>query len=242
MGISDLAELSPKRIKSVIFAGSFSTGVFSEKWWRSAKSESIHQYQLCRPTRCEANAQGRIAPSAIVRRLLGNTSSGSTSKVEPSPVHSGHAPYGLLKENVRGSISGKLIPQSVQANFSEKIISLAFSAFSFWPPASGFLAMPIAGCWMPITAVAIPFPIFNAISTESRMRGRSMSLPSANRSTTTSIECFLCLSNFLVSASSKSMISPFIRARINPPRFNSSNMPLCSPLVPRIKGASKNIS
>ena len=54
---------------------------------------------------------GAMAPSARERAGLGTTSSGSTSSRKPSPVHSGHAPWGLLKLKVRGSISPKLMAQ-----------------------------------------------------------------------------------------------------------------------------------
>ena len=112
---------SPYKMRSTIFFESSETGVFKENLFRSARSESIHQYHDCLPTRCDADAQGRIAPSASVNRLFGNTSSGSTSRFEPSPVHSGHAPYGLLNENILGSISGRSTPHSTHENFSENI-------------------------------------------------------------------------------------------------------------------------
>jgi hypothetical protein len=37
---------------------------------------------------------------------------------EPSPVQSAHAPCGELKENIRGSSSGMLVPQLRQAKRS----------------------------------------------------------------------------------------------------------------------------
>src|SRR3989344_4658164 len=114
-----------------------------------------------------------MAPSAMVRHLLGNTSSGSTSRVEPSPVQVGHAPCGLLKLKSRGSISGKFISHSAQANFSEK--GKSFS---------------------PIVALTAPLPILRAVSRDSRMRERSISGPRANLSTTISKSCFFFFSAY----------------------------------------------
>ena len=42
----------------------------------------------------------------------------------PSPAHVGHAPKGLLKEKERGESSSMEMPQSGQARFWEKSISL----------------------------------------------------------------------------------------------------------------------
>ena len=44
---------------------------------------------------------------------------GSTSSEKPNPVHLGHAPKGVLKEKLLGSISDNEILQSVQASSSE---------------------------------------------------------------------------------------------------------------------------
>src|SRR5262249_941583 len=43
----------------------------------------------------------------------------------PKPWHSGQAPYGLLNENRRGSISGKEKPSFGQVNFAESETSLS---------------------------------------------------------------------------------------------------------------------
>ena len=72
--------------------GNSFTGTRREKPYREEKSSRIHQYQLCRPTRCDAPAHGRIAPSAIDKFIFGITRDGSTSSVAPRPVHSEHAP------------------------------------------------------------------------------------------------------------------------------------------------------
>src|SRR3989338_8345923 len=114
---------SPYKITSRTFCGIFSTAVLSENLYLDAQSSKIHQYHDWRPKRCDADAQGLIAPSAMVRRLLGITRSGSTSKTDPRPVHEGHAPYGELNERVRGSISGRFTPHSAQAKYWLKINS-----------------------------------------------------------------------------------------------------------------------
>ncbi len=56
-----------------------------------------------------------IAPSFIESSGLGMIRSVLILSKEPRPVHSGHAPYGLLNENMRGCMSSMDIPQSSQA-------------------------------------------------------------------------------------------------------------------------------
>ena len=51
-------------------------------------------------------AHGAIAPSARLKSSFCTTSSGSKYIVEPTPEQVGQAPCGLLKENIRGAISG----------------------------------------------------------------------------------------------------------------------------------------
>ena len=75
-----------------------------------------------------ARAHGCIAPSSRLRETSGTMSSGSTTSFCPSPEHVGHAPCGLLNENVRGSISAKLMPQYGHANCSENTCSSPESA------------------------------------------------------------------------------------------------------------------
>ena len=60
-----------------------------------------------------------MAPSFRLLVLSGIIRSGSNSCRKPRPVHTGHAPKGLLKENERGSISSMEIPQSGQEKLSE---------------------------------------------------------------------------------------------------------------------------
>src|SRR3989344_3941738 len=81
------AFFSPFNTTSMTFEGNFSSGVFNENLYRAAKSSRIHQYHDCLPKRWDADAHGRIAPSAIVRRFVGITSSPLTSTTEPQAVH-----------------------------------------------------------------------------------------------------------------------------------------------------------
>ncbi len=64
-----------------------------------------------------------MAPSFNEREGLGMIRSGSKYLFVPSPLHSGHAPWGLLKENIWGVSSGMLIPHLIQAAFWLKKIS-----------------------------------------------------------------------------------------------------------------------
>ena len=66
-----------------------------------------------------APPHGASAPSLRESVSSGTTSSGSTSNLVPSPVQTGQAPYGELKEKSLGTSSVKLIPQSLHAIFSE---------------------------------------------------------------------------------------------------------------------------
>src|ERR1035438_303150 len=63
------------------------------------------------------------APSSMLNVGSGTTASGSTSRRTPRPVHTGHAPCGLLNEKLRGAGSSIEIPQYTHANSSEKSIS-----------------------------------------------------------------------------------------------------------------------
>src|SRR5688500_19620920 len=74
---------------------------------------------------------GAIAPSSSDRSESGTTSSGSTSKRVPRPAQWGHAPYGELKEKLRGASSSNDTPQLVQARCCENtIVSASASASS----------------------------------------------------------------------------------------------------------------
>ena len=60
--------------------------------------------------------QAEIAPEAKEIFLSGTTKSVSNLSSFPSPSQRGHAPWGLLKENNLGSISGILKPDTGQEN------------------------------------------------------------------------------------------------------------------------------
>ena len=89
------------------------TGTVREKWyfWASAskyirKMESVRA--LCHP-------EAWMAPSKMDLSLSGITRSASATSRKPKPVQLGQAPLGLLKENILGSSSVRLMPQSSQA-------------------------------------------------------------------------------------------------------------------------------
>src|SRR5258708_40312624 len=96
----------------------------------------------------------------------GQIFSDQTSSV-PKPWHCGHAPYGLLKEKRRGSISGKEKPSFGHVNLAESDVSLS------------------------VITVTTLFPYLSADSTASESRRRlSLFLNSMSprlRSTTRSI-------------------------------------------------------
>ena len=72
---------------------------------------------------CRFFESGAKTPPPTLRLASGTTSSSSNSMWLPRPVQTGQAPYGLLNENMRGVISGRLMPQSTQAKFSLNIRS-----------------------------------------------------------------------------------------------------------------------
>ncbi len=62
---------------------------------------------------------GPSAPSRSGFDASQITFTGSNAQVLPTPLHVSQAPYGLLKENDRGSSCGMLVPSFGQASFSE---------------------------------------------------------------------------------------------------------------------------
>ena len=94
----------------------------------------------------------------------------------PSPVHFGHAPKGLLNENIRGDKSSMLTPCSGQAYFCEKVTSS--------PPEKLTTTSPPAS--------------FDAVSMLSARRDIISGLIT-RRSTTTSMLCFLFFSKGIFS-------------------------------------------
>src|SRR5687768_186002 len=81
-------------------------------------------------------AHGPIAPSDTDSSGSATISSGSTSRRVPSPAQVGHAPYGVLNENIRGAGSSKESPQLMHAKSWEKACGL--------PPSGSTIATPPA--------------------------------------------------------------------------------------------------
>ncbi len=104
------------------------------------------------------------------------------------PPQSAQAPYGLLKENMRGDTSGKDTPQAAQANRSEKR----------WEGPST------------ASTCTTPSARRSAVSSESLSRDPRLSRMT-RRSTTTSMVCFLALASSISSESSRNW--PFTRTR-----------------------------
>ena len=126
----------------------------------------------------------------------------------------GHAPWGALKEKIRGSSSTRLGPWTGQANFSEKVRTLPSSS------TSSISTSPSAS----VTAVSI--------ESASRLR-RSVFITS--RSTTTAMSCLYFLSSTI--SSSRRRSSPLTLTRPKPSARSSSNCLPYSPLRPRTIGA-----
>lgn len=103
----------PYKIACFAACGSSANGVSSEKPYFSASAVKYipamdSLFALCQPLT-------EIAPFASERLSSGTTSAGSIFIIVPRPEHVGHAPNGLLKENMRGVSSSRLTPQSGQA-------------------------------------------------------------------------------------------------------------------------------
>jgi len=60
--------------------------------------------------------------------------SGSNSIFIPSPLHSSHAPKGLLNENIRGWSSSKVTPQTGHAMVAENRVSSPASSMTINSP------------------------------------------------------------------------------------------------------------
>ena len=149
-------------MRSICFWSRSFTGVVEENPLARATDSIRLIYQLLDgPPR----VQGAIAPSERERLRLEIINSGSRANLNPKPVQSPQAPWGLLKLNVRGSISGKLVLHLVQANCSENTRA---SLPSTW-------------------ASTTPSPSRKAVSTDSATRLNSVSGRTIRRSTTNSM-------------------------------------------------------
>ena len=85
----------------------------SEKWYFFASASKYIREMESSRTLLKPDAW--IAPCKMDLDGSGMISSGSASSRVPRPVQIGHAPKGLLNENIRGLSSGILTPQSSQA-------------------------------------------------------------------------------------------------------------------------------
>ena len=132
-----------------------------------------------------------IAPSLIEASGFCTQRSGSTFVWEPSPEHSGHAPNGLLNENILGESSSTLMPQSGHESFCEKRTSDFSYVLSPSSPSTGTC----------ISQSRRPSASFSAVSAESFRRDLDSSRIT-NLSITTSRSCFLFLSIEISSSSS----------------------------------------
>ena len=68
-----------------------------------------------------------MAPSDIDKLLSGINNSGSKKLFSPKPSQVLQAPCGLLKENILGSISSSVKPDTGQEKFEEKTSKFFFS-------------------------------------------------------------------------------------------------------------------
>src|SRR3989338_4012921 len=138
-------------MRSICFLARFFTGVCAENPCARATFSTIRIYHgVLVPVR----DHGRMAPSAMLKRLFGITRSGSTSSFVPRPVHVGHAPCGELNENSRGSSSGRLMLHNGHAKCSENTL------VSSLPPATD-------------STMSMPSPKSSAVSTDCARRDRS---------------------------------------------------------------------
>ncbi len=124
--------------------------------------------------------QGCRAPSASESVGSGTTSSGSITRWKPSPWQRSQAPWGELKEKIRGSSSGIEVPHSRQANCSEKSSGSAFGSST------------ISTSTRPAASPA-------AASTDSERRRRRSGFITS-RSTTTETSCLNFLSRTISSS------------------------------------------
>src|SRR5215831_13197904 len=104
--------LAPSSRSVCVFFGKSSNGVESLILKRCEASLS----QWCM---CAELAPGPSPPSSNGFEKSTTTLPGSKVHRLPRPEQVSHAPYGLLKENERGSSWGTLVPHSVQASFCE---------------------------------------------------------------------------------------------------------------------------
>ena len=132
-----------------------------------------------------------IVPSLMESFLFGIIRLGSTLRKMPSPVQVGHAPKGLLNENIRGDNSSIQAPCSGHAKFCENSNSS--------PPITSTMTFP------PVRVDDI------SIASARRLRISSFI---TSLSTTISMLCFIFFSSLI--SSERSYKLPSIRTRTNP--------------------------
>ena len=84
---------------------------------------------------------GTIAPSFILKVSSVTINSSSKKASFPIPSHFGQAPNGLLKENIRGSISSNLKPETGHYYFSDKVILSPFLYEAFVPSGNSTISI-----------------------------------------------------------------------------------------------------
>src|SRR5215467_502467 len=117
-------------------AGNFSNGVCKSNPCAYAPSSSV-RLRIADPE------PGPRPPSKRGRDQSFIIFDGSKSYFEPRPLQAGHAPYGELKLNERGSSTGTEIPQSGHANFSENVCSLPLTTATVTSPLASFSAVAV---------------------------------------------------------------------------------------------------
>src|SRR6266571_8996090 len=117
-------------------SGYFSNGVSKSKPCAYAPSSKV-RLRIAEPE------PGPRPPSKSGRVQSVMILDGSKSYLEPRPLHAGHAPYGELKLNERGSSTGTEIPQSGHASFSENVCSLPLTMATVTSPLANLSAVAI---------------------------------------------------------------------------------------------------
>src|SRR5215831_5954368 len=117
-------------------AGNLSNGVPKSNPCAYAPSSSV-RFRIADPE------PGPSPPSKSGRDQSLIIFDGSKSYFDPSPLHAGHAPYGELKLNDRGSSTGTEIPQSEHASFSDNVYSLPPTIATVTSPLASFSAVAL---------------------------------------------------------------------------------------------------
>ncbi len=149
----------------------------------------------------------------------------------------GQAPRGELKEKSRGDNSSMTEPWTGQANFSEKISSLAALPWRYWPTASAAFQIVSASSSArgSTSTIAIPSDWRRQVVRESVSRSVRSGL-TIRRSTTISISWATLLLSLIVSL--RSWTTPSTRTRTNPWELRLESRLMWVPFLLRTTGAS----